>query len=36
MRIRAWGLPKNTDFDTFVIQAPNFPFGVSWYQGDLQ
>lgn len=36
LRIVATGLPKNTDFDAFVIQVPNFPFGVSWYQGDLE
>ncbi|MBV8418095.1 MAG: hypothetical protein JO251_23105, partial [Verrucomicrobia bacterium] len=26
----------NTDFDLFVIQVPNFPFGLSWYQGDIE
>jgi hypothetical protein len=26
---------KNTGFTLFVIQQPNSPFGVSWYQGDL-
>ena len=36
MRIDAVGLPPNTEFDTFVIQVPNLPFGVSWYQGDLE
>jgi hypothetical protein len=36
MTVDAWGLPANTEFDTFVIQVPNFPFGVSWYQGDLE
>jgi hypothetical protein len=36
MRIKADGLPANTDFDTFVIQVPNAPFGLSWYQGDLE
>jgi len=36
MRVEARGLPKNTDFDLFVIQVPNAPFGVSWYQGDLE
>jgi len=36
MRVHARGLPKNTDFDLFVIQVPNAPFGLSWYQGDLQ
>ncbi|MEV6928038.1 hypothetical protein AB0M46_26535 [Dactylosporangium sp. NPDC051485] len=35
MTIAASGLPKNTDFDLFVIQVPNAPFGLSWYQGDL-
>jgi hypothetical protein len=36
MKIRASHLPKNTDFDLFVTQVPNSPFGVSWYQGDLE
>jgi hypothetical protein len=36
MRIRAAGLPVSTDFDLFVIQVPNAPFGLSWYQGDLE
>jgi hypothetical protein len=36
MRVRATGLPKSTDFDLFVIQVPNAPFGLSWYQGDLE
>jgi hypothetical protein len=36
MRIVADGLPKSTDFDVFVIQVPNAPFGLSWYQGDLE
>ena len=31
-----WGLPPNTDFDLFVIQVPNKPFGLSWYQGDIE
>jgi hypothetical protein len=35
MKISASHLPKYTDFDLFVIQVPNTPFGVSWYQGDL-
>jgi hypothetical protein len=35
MTIDASGLPKNTDFDVFVTQLPNAPFGISWYQGDL-
>ena len=36
MTIDAQGLPANTDFDVFVTQLPNAPFGLSWYQGDLQ
>jgi hypothetical protein len=36
MRIWGYNLPRNTDFDLFVIQVPNAPFGISWYQGDLQ
>lgn len=36
MRVTAAYLPPNTDFDLFVIQVPNAPFGVSWYQGDLE
>jgi hypothetical protein len=30
------GLPANIELDVFVIQVPNFPFGLSWYQGDLE
>ena len=33
MFIVAKGLPPNTGFDFFVIQVPNAPFGLSWYQG---
>lgn len=36
MTIRAEGLPPNTGFDLFVIQLPNAPFGVAWYQSDLE
>jgi hypothetical protein len=30
------GMPANTGFDLFVIQQPGKPFGVSWYQTDIQ
>ena len=33
--INGTGLPHNTGFDVFIIQVPNAPFGMSWYQGDL-
>jgi hypothetical protein len=36
MEVKVWGLPPNTDFDFFVIQVPNAPFGLSWYQGDIE
>jgi hypothetical protein len=36
MVINVSGLPANTEFDVFVIQAPDATFGMSWYQGDLQ
>ena len=35
MSVKVEGLPANTAFDVFVIQVPNLPFGLSWYQGDL-
>lgn len=36
MHVEIGGLPPNTDFDFFVIQTPDFPFGLSWYQGDIE
>src|SRR5215472_14426263 len=36
MHVEVSGLPKNTDFDVFVIQVPTAPFGLSWYQGDIE
>lgn len=36
MRVRVKGLPPKTNFDLFVIQVPNAPFGLSWYQGDIE
>ncbi|MEV5719074.1 hypothetical protein AB0L41_34745 [Amycolatopsis mediterranei] len=36
MTLRAAGLPADTGFDLFITQVPNGPFGVSWYQSDLQ
>jgi hypothetical protein len=36
MKVKVWGLPPNTDFDLFVIQVPNKPFGMAWYQGDIE
>lgn len=36
MDVSVQGLPPKTEFDFFVIQAPKAPFGVSWYQGDIE
>ncbi len=36
MEVTVRGLPPNTNFDFFVIQVPKAPFGVSWYQGDIE
>ncbi|HEV3198000.1 MAG TPA: hypothetical protein VGZ73_08835 [Bryobacteraceae bacterium] len=36
MDVTVEGLPPKTEFDFFVIQVPKGPFGVSWYQGDIQ
>lgn len=36
MQVAISGLPAETEFDLFVIQVPNAPFGLSWYRGDLE
>jgi hypothetical protein len=36
MNVLVTGLPSKTDFDFFVIQVPKAPFGMSWYQGDIE
>ena len=35
MIVHVAGLPKNSEFDLFVIQLPDKPFGVAWYQTDV-
>ena len=36
MDVRVSGLPANTTFTVFVLQVPHSPFGLSWYQGDVE
>jgi len=36
MRVSIFGMPRNSEFDLFVIEQPNKPFGVSWYQTDVK
>jgi hypothetical protein len=35
MHVELFNLPANTEFATFLIQVPNKPFGLVWYQGDV-
>jgi hypothetical protein len=36
MHVEASGLPPNQEFDLFITQQPNAPFGMAWYQGDME
>jgi len=36
MKVSLSGMPANAGFDLFVIQEPTAPFGISWYQSDIQ
>jgi hypothetical protein len=36
MKVSIHGMPHNRGFDLFVIQQPTAPFGVSWYQTDME
>jgi hypothetical protein len=36
MVVRIDDLPANTLFDLFVLQVPKAPFGIAWYQGDIE
>jgi hypothetical protein len=36
MKVSVSGMPPNAGFDLFVIQQPTAPFGVAWYQTDVQ
>jgi hypothetical protein len=35
MKVTISGMPANRGFDLFIIQTPNKPFGVAWYQTDI-
>lgn len=35
LHVEVSGLPRNTNFDFFLIQVPKAPFGMAWYQGDI-
>jgi hypothetical protein len=36
LHVEVSGLKPSTDYDLFVTQVPNPPFGLSWYQGDIE
>jgi len=36
MDVTVVNLPPNSEFDFFVLQLPRAPFGVAWYQGDIE
>lgn len=36
MTLSVKGLPPNTKFDLFVLQLPREPFGIAWYEGDIE
>ena len=36
MHVEVKGLAPNTGYDLFVTEIPNKPFGVAWYQSDLE
>lgn len=36
MDVSVRGLPAQTVFGLFVVQLPNAPFGLGWYQGEME
>jgi hypothetical protein len=36
LHIEVFALAPNTSFTTFIVQRPNKPFGLGWYQGDIE
>ena len=36
MDVNVSGLPADSTFNLFVIQVPTAPFGVAWYEGDIE
>jgi len=36
MAVQVFNLAPNAEYDLFVTQIPDAPFGVAWYQSDLQ
>ena len=36
MTVSVDNLPPNTKFDLFILQLPREPFGIAWYEGDIE
>jgi hypothetical protein len=36
MTVNVRGLAPSTGYDLFITEIPNKPFGIAWYQSDLQ
>jgi hypothetical protein len=36
MHVEVKGLVPDAEYDFFVLQVPELPFGLSWYQGDIE
>ncbi len=36
MEVKVSGLPADDTFTVFVLQVPHGPFGLAWYQGDIE
>jgi hypothetical protein len=35
LHVELFNMPPNNDFVIFIIQVPNAPFGLAWYDGDI-
>jgi hypothetical protein len=35
MHVELFNMPPNSDFVIFIIEKPDKPFGVGWYDGDI-
>jgi hypothetical protein len=36
MHVEVFNMPPKTEFALFLLQVPKSPFGLSWYQGDIE
>lgn len=36
MHVEIFNMPAKTEFALFLLQVPKSPFGLTWYQGDIE